>query len=186
MGGRVVFSMCDWSLTIFKLSLLFMPYACYDLVSLWFWWEWCESSRKWVQGYYIHEVSESDQCWCAEWHPSLLLFLLGILNRPDTWTMRRFTGRSTPCSTLFALSLIFFFLITKCVETFGRTLPSIRWHSKGSLCGSGPRDFRQLTKQLLLALDWLAAMLFRPTGKRQCESVGLNEVAWLSLHLVTC
>lgn len=49
---------------------------------------------------------------------------------------------------------------------------------KGSLLGSGPQDFRRLTKQPLLALHWLAAMLFRPTGRRLCESAaGLNEVA---------
>lgn len=74
--------------------------------------------------------------------------------------------------------LCLWFLMTKCIETIGWTLPSIRRHSEGSLCGSGPQDFRQLTKQLLLALDWLAAMLFSPTGKRLCESAGLNEVAW--------
>lgn len=61
--------------------------------------------------------------------------------------------------------LCLWFLMTKCIETIGWTLPSIRRHSEGSLCGSGPQDFRQLTKQLLLALDWLAAMLFSPTGK---------------------
>lgn len=83
--------------------------------------------------------------------------------------------------------LCLWFLMTKCIETIGWTLPSIRRHSEGSLCGSGPQDFRQLTKQLLLALDWLAAMLFSPTGKRLCESAGLNEVAWPrpSVHLLT-
>lgn len=78
------------------------------------------------------------------------------------------------------------FLMTKCIETIGWTLPSIRWHSEGSLCGSGPQDFRQLTKQLLLTLDWLAAMLFSPTGKGLCESARLNEVIWpwSSVHLL--
>lgn len=63
--------------------------------------------------------------------------------------------------------------MTKCIETIGGTLASIRQHSEESLCGSGPQDFRQLTKQLLLALHWTAAMLFRPTGKSLCL---LNEV----------
>lgn len=83
--------------------------------------------------------------------------------------------------------LCLWFLMTKCIETIGWTLPSIRRHSEGSLCGSGPQDFRRLTKQLLLALDWLAAMLFSPTGKRLCESAGLNEVAGprRSVHLLT-
>lgn len=83
--------------------------------------------------------------------------------------------------------LYLWFLMTKCIETIGCTLPSIRWHSEGSLFSSGPQDFRRLTKQLLLALDWLAAMLFRPTGKSLCESAGLNEVARSlpSVHLLT-
>lgn len=67
------------------------------------------------------------------------------------------------------------FLMTKCIETIGCTLPSIHRHSKGSLCGSGPQDFRQLTKQLLFALDWLAAMLFRPTGKK---AVQVSRAEW--------
>lgn len=76
------------------------------------------------------------------------------------------------------------FLMTKCIETIGWTLPSIHQHSEGSLWGSGPQDFRRLTKQLLLTLDWVAAMLFRPTGKSLCR---LNEVAWpwQSAHLLT-
>lgn len=56
---------------------------------------------------------------------------------------------------------------------------SIRGHSMGSLCGSGPQGFRQLTKHILLLLCCPPTMLF--TYRRTSESVQqMNEKAWLS------
>lgn len=102
-----------------------------------------------------------------------------ILTPQQSGALRACPHPAPPCL------LCLWFLMTKCIETIGWTLPSIRRYSEGSLCGSGPQDFRRLTKQLLLALGWLAAMLFSPTGKRLCESAGLDDWMFTSWHIST-
>lgn len=98
-------------------------------------------------------------------------------------TMQRFPKRAARHAT--ALPCLRF-LMTKCIEN-NRPLssPLNPRHSRGRFCGSGRREFRRLTKQLLLALHWLVAMLFRRTGKRLCESTRLDQVAQPSVHLLT-
>lgn len=69
--------------------------------------------------------------------------------------------------------------MTKCLSETNGFIFLNPGHSMGSLCGSGPQGFRQLTKHILLLLCCPPTMLF--TYRRTSGSVQqMNEVAWLS------
>lgn len=69
--------------------------------------------------------------------------------------------------------------MTKCLSETNGFIFLNPGHSMGSLCGSGPQGFRQLTKHILLLLCCLPTMLF--TYRRTSGSVQqMNEMAWLS------
>lgn len=69
--------------------------------------------------------------------------------------------------------------MTKCLSETNGFIFLNPGHSMGSLCGSGPQGFRQLTKHILLLLCCLPTMLC--TYRRTSGSVQqMNEMAWLS------
>lgn len=69
--------------------------------------------------------------------------------------------------------------MTKCLSETNGFIFLNPGHSMGSLCGSGPQGFRQLTKHILLLLCCPPTMLF--TYRRTSGSVQqMNEMAWLS------
>lgn len=77
-----------------------------------------------------------------------------------------FTGPPVPCLALFALSPPFVNDKDALKQSAGAlplNPPSI---VRGAYAVPVPEGFRQLTKQRLLALHRLAAMLLSPTGKR--------------------
>lgn len=79
--------------------------------------------------------------------------------------------------------LCYWFLMTKCIETIGWTLPSIRRHSEGSLCGSGPQGFQTANKTAVTCARLAGCNAFQPHRK---EAVRASRAEWGGMAAAVC